>query len=358
MRNLQFFKKNGIILDIACKNMCRRRVYNILKLKLKSNLKTVTKETARVFRIMILGFIFIIAMLIIKYKPVYEVTIAGEKLGYISKVSSFEEKIENEIINKQGENIDNISLEEEPQYELKLLARNTDTNETEIISKLEEKAITTYKFYAVVLNEENKAYVNTIEEAEEVVNQIKSEYDGNGLELNLAVTEIYTENLEELKIDNVQVAESSMEDEVEQLIEEKEAEEALAIINGINLSVLPVSGRITSRFGDVSSIRSSVPHTGLDIACTTGTDIGVVADGKVIFAGWSGDYGNLVKIDHGNGVQTWYAHCSKIYVSKGDEVSSGDVISAVGSTGNSTGPHLHFEIRINGVAVNPQNYIY
>ena len=69
-------------------------------------------------------------------------------------------------------------------------------------------------------------------------------------------------------------------------------------------------------------------------------------------------YGYLIIIDHANGVQTYYGHCSKLYASVGDEVTAGDVIAAVGSTGNSTGPHLHFEIRVNGVAYNPQNYLY
>ena len=143
--------------------------------------------------------------------------------------------------------------------------------------------------------------------------------------------------------------------------EKKEAAEkaknAIATVNGINISVLPVSGTITSRFGVSSSIRSGA-HTGLDIACSKGTDIKVVADGEVIFAQRNGAYGNLVKVDHGNGVETWYAHCSKIYAKVGQKVSSGTVIAAVGSTGNSTGPHLHLEIRIEGTAVNPQRYLY
>ena len=66
----------------------------------------------------------------------------------------------------------------------------------------------------------------------------------------------------------------------------------------------------------------------------------------------------MVKVSHGNGVETWYAHCSKLYVSKGQAVSAGDTIAAVGSTGNSTGPHLHFEIRVDGKTLNPQKYIY
>ena len=118
-----------------------------------------------------------------------------------------------------------------------------------------------------------------------------------------------------------------------------------------------MSGTITSRFGESSSIRSST-HTGLDIACKTGTDIKVIADGKVVFTEYNGSYGNLIKVDHGNGVQTWYAHCNKIYSNVGDTVKSGDIIGAVGSTGNSTGPHLHLEIRINSVAINPQKYLY
>ena len=79
---------------------------------------------------------------------------------------------------------------------------------------------------------------------------------------------------------------------------------------------------------------------------------------QVIKAGNSGGYGNLVIIDHGNGVSTYYGHCSRIYVSEGQEVTAGDTIAAVGSTGYSTGNHLHFEIRFNGEQVNPETYIY
>ena len=71
-----------------------------------------------------------------------------------------------------------------------------------------------------------------------------------------------------------------------------------------------------------------------------------------------GTYGNLVIISHGNGIETYYAHCSKLLVKVGQHVSAGDTIALVGSTGNSTGPHLHFEVRINNQPVNPQNYLY
>ena len=308
--------------------------------------------------IIISGFLLILAMIFIKYKPVYEVTIAGEKLGYIEKVDEFKNLIEEKIINQEGEYIANISLIEEPEYNLKLLSRTSNLNEEELIEKLKEcDTITTYKYYEVALNNETKSYVKTIEEAEKVVNDIKEEFANDDLELNLQINEKYTESIENVDTNSLEVATANVENGAKELKESKENENALAIVNNIKLSVLPVTGRITSRYGERSSLRRST-HTGLDIACNTGTDIKVVSNGTVTFSGKKGSYGNLIIVDHGNGVETWYGHCSKLYAKVGDTVTAGDVVAAVGSTGNSTGPHLHFEIRINGECVNPQSYVY
>ena len=308
--------------------------------------------------IIISGFLLILAMIFIKYKPVYEVTIAGEKLGYIEKVDEFKNLIEEKIINQEGEYIANISLIEEPEYNLKLLSRTSNLNEEELIEKLKEcDTITTYKYYEVALNNEIKSYVKTIEEAEKVVNDIKEEFANDDLELNLQINEKYTESIENVDTNSLEVATANVENGAKELKESKENENALAIVNNIKLSVLPVTGRITSRYGERSSLRRST-HTGLDIACNTGTDIKVVSNGTVTFSGKKGSYGNLIIVDHGNGVETWYGHCSKLYAKAGDTVTAGDVVAAVGSTGNSTGPHLHFEIRINGECVNPQSYVY
>jgi murein DD-endopeptidase MepM/ murein hydrolase activator NlpD len=98
-------------------------------------------------------------------------------------------------------------------------------------------------------------------------------------------------------------------------------------------------------------------HEGIDIAASTGTPIWSAADGTVIHAGWLGGYGNLVVVDHGNGLATAYAHASAILVAVGQQVAQGETVALIGSTGTSSGPHLHFEVRVNGVAVDPLLYL-
>ncbi len=113
----------------------------------------------------------------------------------------------------------------------------------------------------------------------------------------------------------------------------------------------PVQGTITSKYG----WRWGSFHRGVDIGAPSGTEIKAADSGVVTFTGWNGGYGNLVKINHGR-IQTWYAHLSKIAVKTGDKVEKGAVIGYVGSTGNSTGPHLHFEVHVEGVAKDPLDF--
>lgn len=124
-------------------------------------------------------------------------------------------------------------------------------------------------------------------------------------------------------------------------------------------SIKPLKGWYTSRFGyRVSPFTGKiVMHKGLDIAATPGTPIYAPADGIVSFSGYEEGYGKLVAIDHGYGIVTRYGHNSKNFVSVGQKVKRWDVISAVGNTGRTTGPHLHYEVRINGIPVDPLNYI-
>jgi murein DD-endopeptidase MepM/ murein hydrolase activator NlpD len=117
--------------------------------------------------------------------------------------------------------------------------------------------------------------------------------------------------------------------------------------------IWPVSGPITSPFG----MRWGSLHPGIDIAAGTGTPIRAAASGHVVSAAYSGGYGYLTVIDHGSGLATAYAHQSRLGTSAGAAVSQGQVIGYVGSTGFSTGPHLHFEVRVNGSPVDPLGYL-
>jgi murein DD-endopeptidase MepM/ murein hydrolase activator NlpD len=122
---------------------------------------------------------------------------------------------------------------------------------------------------------------------------------------------------------------------------------------GTGSLVYPVVGQTTSLFGP----RWGGVHHGIDIAAPTGIPILAADSGMVVFRGWSGNYGNLIQIDHGEGkMVTWYAHLHRFNVSLGDTVNKGDVIGYVGSTGYSTGPHLHYEVHVNGRPVNPLNF--
>ena len=114
-------------------------------------------------------------------------------------------------------------------------------------------------------------------------------------------------------------------------------------------------GYVSSTFGEV---RSNSVHKGIDIAKDLGEDVSAALEGEVIYAGYNnGGYGNLIILQHNNNMKTYYAHLSNIYVSVGEIVKKNDLIGAIGSTGNSTGPHLHFELRVDNNPVNPIKYI-
>ncbi len=312
------------------------------------------KKSFKCLNLFFILLISIIAVIVFKYKPTYAVTISGEVVGYVNDKTSLEARINNEILAHTG-NVALVTINQFPEYDLQFVSRNQQTNEDEIINSLKQSAEVTYKFYAVTFNNENKGYVNSLEEAEQLVAEIKNEHQGD-LELNIGISEYYTADTNDANnIENnidVTLAKQNMETSVDEYII-KEAR----TVNGIYLETTPVTGRITSRFGSIESVRSGA-HTGLDIGAPNGTPILAVADGVVTHASRMGTYGNLVIVTHGNGIQTYYAHCSKFLVQVGQQVKSGQSIALVGSTGNSTGNHLHLEIRINGKAVNPQKYLY
>ena len=251
--------------------------------------------------------------MLIKYKVLYKVTISGQEVGYVTNKNEFEKIVNEQIINPKDENIAYVDIEELPQYKL-VLANNSETsNEEEIYNKISDMAVTTYKMYAVAINNADSVYVDTLEEAEETVSKIKEEYANKIDEIQISVNEIYTKNIEQVE-QTVEVA-SAIETagvEVQEAVKEMQKIKS-ATLDGVYFAVKPVSGTITSRFGANESIRDHT-HKGMDIAAPYGTKIVAAAKGKVAYSGWMGGYGNLIIITHENGIQTYYGHCSKLYI--------------------------------------------
>ncbi len=312
------------------------------------------KRTIKLFKIIAIALAIIIAIMFIKFRPAYSVSLNGEDIGYVGDEEEFKTEVNENILTPSESNVAFVELDN-VEYTFSLVSRD-EVNENEVMLTLEQSAQNVYRVYEVadLNNEETKVYVNTMEEAEEIVSTLKEQY--NEIEPDLVINQIYLDNVDEVNEETIQLAKQELTNNLQEELEEKQQIDSRTV-NGIYLAVVPVTGRITSRFGAVESIRDHT-HMGIDIAATRGTAILATASGTVTYAGWSGGYGYLVKINHGNGVETYYGHCSKLYVSAGDTVEAGEQIAAVGSTGNSTGNHLHFEIRLDGKQVNPQTYVY
>ncbi|GIV02767.1 MAG: peptidase M23 [Fimbriimonadales bacterium] len=222
-----------------------------------------------------------------------------------------------------------------------------------------------------LLSQQDKELIQRLEEYKQTVEQKKKEAD-------MLVNQVYelkrrqTAYRQELTrhmarkqsfLREYRAQEDQLEEQLDELERESQAIAAqLARYYGSSTKVLwrgkflqPVSGRISSGFGNRYHpiLKRNRLHAGVDIAAPTGTPIRAAGSGRVIRASYSSGYGNCVIIDHGGGVATLYAHCSAILVRVGQMVEQGDVIAKVGSTGLATGPHLHWEVRINGQPVNP-----
>lgn len=167
-----------------------------------------------------------------------------------------------------------------------------------------------------------------------------------------------TETLEATngRLDQLDEKNLSLQEKLDDLLK---IQEDKLTYHGSTPSIWPVKGWVTSDFGSRISPFSLVRdfHQGLDIAAQWGTPIVAPADGVVTFAGYRGGYGKMVIIDHGFGVVTKFGHTSEILVKEGDKVAKGSKLAKVGSTGHSTGPHLHYEVHVDGVAVDPMKYI-
>ena len=305
--------------------------------------------------------LILFTVILFRYNFLYKVTVNGEVIGYVTNKNEIEEEV-NKYIESDGDGIAFRNLEAKTEYKPEFVS-NKASNEDEVLEKIKENISTTYTAYGITIDDDIKTYVGTEDEADKIVADLQNEYNDK-LVLNIGIKQVFEKSeietvdentaVSKLKTENLDVKVAQIEEEAKQA---EEAKENAEVQSKVVVAVRPVSGgTITSRYGERSSIRSS-SHTGLDIAVSAGTPIKAAASGTVIFSGYKGSYGYLIKIQCDNGYEMWYGHCSKLYAKSGQRVSAGDKIAAVGSTGNSTGPHLHFEIRKDGKTLNPQKYL-
>lgn len=323
-----------------------------------------TRRSIKLIILISLAVLLILACIASFYKISYSVTINGEMVGYTDNKSKLQTEINDYIEKGKSENTAFVQVENLPEYKVCLLKRDVQASDEDIFNTIKSAGTTYYRYYSINENDEEKLYVANFTEAEDIINQLK-EKNSKNMD-NITISEKYETQMQDFT--TVENAVSSLYVQKPQVTVAKNKTTSVGSVNtattiaggkvslGISLA-RPVSGIISSRFGARSSIRSSA-HTGLDIATSTGTPVLAAASGTVTFSGRKGSYGNLLVITHSNGVQTYYGHCSKLYVSAGTTVTQGQTVAGSCSTGNSTGPHLHFEIRVNGVAYNPQNYLY
>ena len=285
----------------------------------------------------------------------YEIKVGQKTVGYIKEKNEINNYIESTI--NKNENIAFIDLKEDVSYNLKLVSRN-ENNKENVITQIEDNLNIEYTTYAITYNKENIAYTSTMGKAEEVIDDLETEKIDTD---NVGILQVYSDSYEDIKVDSSE----EIIKKISTAIEEKKTEKNIKIAKNNNsnnsiFTVKPISGVITSRYGHRSSPGGigSTNHKGMDISAKAGTTIKAAATGTVKFAGYKGSLGNLVIIESEKGIETYYGHCSKIYVKKGQKVTAGDKIAAVGQTGAATGPHLHLEIHVNGKVINPQKYLY
>ena len=248
----------------------------------------------------------------------------------------------------------------------------SDKKDIKLLKKMIIQILVCVSIYLIIYSIQNNQYIfsqDFLNKANEILS-----YDTNFLELYENIkNNIVNKEQEEPQETPQEEPENQAIGGAEEVVEEQKQEVEEDTQNSENLSqeeidirniknttsfIKPVEGVISSGFGQRDTATGSVPknHTGTDIAVSLGTKIKSATDGEVVLASEEGDYGKHLKIQIGE-VSIIYAHCNQLYVKLGDKIKQGQEIAEVGSTGNSTGPHLHFEIRISERVVNPQSIL-
>lgn len=337
-------------------------------------IRKVKKTLGKIYKLLMTIGILVVLMLILvllMYKPVYSVSYKNKFIGYSSNIFDLENSISKALLEGDNEEI-YYELEEPVKYNLQLIKRNLKINEN-LLDDLKVEAVKLNKYYVIKNDGEEIEYFKTYKDATNIL--IKTKENKNLDTSKLSVDIVYIKDKQEvgnlvdspIKIANILGIIKQEEAKKEESIFRRSSSNSLGIgWNGISfqkreLSVefeSPIKGPVTSTFQPNRTIlgRTS-PHTGIDIGRPTGTPVYAAQDGYIAVASYQGAYGNMIILDHGNEIATVYAHLSRFGTSRGKFVKKGELIGYVGSTGRSTGSHLHFEIRQNGTALNPSYYV-
>lgn len=321
----------------------------------------IKKRLIQIFRLIIIvvGILMLLLLIVfLIFKPTYKVTYKNKFIGYSNNFFNLEQEVYRSLLNGDSD-ASYYDLEEPIKYELLLSKRRLKLN-YDIVGDIKKEAIPVYKYYSLYKGNDRKYFFETYENANDVIKELKKE-NSDTKQLNIKV-----EYLNEKKeLGEKAAAKKALFKEI--IVPRTKSKSTAVSYKGVSGArpkldlefKTPLTGIITSPFtlANRQVLGMNSPHSGIDIARPTGTPIRAAADGTVEIASYKGAYGNMIELDNGNEILTVYGHLSRIAVSVGQKVKAGEVIGYVGSTGRSTGPHLHFEIRKNGIALNPAYYV-
>ena len=341
------------------------------------------KRAVKLTSLFAVGLFVMASIIYIKYKPSYKVTLNGQIIGYVQDKEEMQKMIE-ELKNNPDENIAEIKFNSLPSYQLEFLSGDLPDDTDKVLAALQNNSTVTYRAYAILLNGKKKVTVASEAEAKEVINTL-SKSDRK----NAKISEVCIEkNKAEEDIKSAKVAKTTLKKAVES--SKKTAKKSTkkttkkttsrssssrssskktsssSSVKSVGGYAFPVKGCSLSNIRN-RSYPSYAGHTGIDINIgVKGKSVVAAKDGVVIISealrsssGAYKSYGEYIMIKHSNGTVTLYGHlkAGSRKVKVGQKVSKGQVIGTVGSTGNSSGTHLHFEVRVNGNPVNPYRYL-
>ena len=306
-----------------------------------------------------------------KFKFVYMVEMGGVELGLVNDKDKFEKDVKDTLENLE-EPVVSAKLQENPKYSLRLVDKDDiDVDDNYVFAKVEEKIEKTYRYYNIKEDDKLLAKVSTKEERDKLIEELKTEKNVKEVKVEEEESkEIYIISYEEAKqlaFSTAETIEKGKKDKTKITkqnsnivknirrggsVSESSSSNASAMLGSLSFRRPLNSSRISAGYLGYPG------HRGIDFPSPQGTPVMAAESGTVTTVLYSNkSYGNRVIIDHGNGISTLYGHNSSISVSLGQKVSKGQTIAGVGSTGRSTGNHVHFEIRINGKPINPTSYV-